>query len=248
MAKKEVKATAEGATIKATASKVAARSRAETAGKKPVFLKKVTSPRSACASKTPVKSRDNTTREAPKVSRNPRLIADRVDEQSQLDTFKKGMAMFQAKKYGLAKRILQKVQVGPNVELVHRSGVYQQICMQHLKRGKQVMETADDYYNEAVQLLNNLQLEKAEKLLKKGLSIDPGADYLHYARALVHCLAGNYHDAYEPLKIAIEIDPQNRILALRDPDLRSLHDMKVFNKLLKSTDEAFNTKESEQID
>ncbi len=163
---------------------------------------------------------------------NAAVKAARQAEEKQAAQFDKAARLFQGRKFGQARPLLEKVSAGPNVGLSHRAGVYLQICAEQIARGKPRLRTAEENYNYAVQLINDRQLDDAESYLKKALKMDRKAAHMHYAHAILKILTGDVNGAFEALKTSIRFDPQNRILALRDPDFTAVTRDEPFKSLL----------------
>ena len=150
------------------------------------------------------------------------ISKERQAEQRQQEHFTLGTELFQSRKFGAARRMLEKVQAGPNVGLSHRAGVFIEICRKHSERKRPLLETVDDYYNHGVQLINNGQFADAVRVLNRGLAKDSDAAHLHYVKGVAKVLAGDHASASRSIRKAIELDSEIRILARRDPDLRSV--------------------------
>ncbi len=136
----------------------------------------------------------------------------------------------------MAKRILQRAQYGPNTSLAHRSRVYLAICRKKAARKRPILETVDDYYHHAVRLINDGKFADAVRVLNRGLHKDKTAAHLHYVKAVAKVLAGQRTGALIPLKKAIALQPDIRILALGDPDLQSVINRAPFSKVVSSPD------------
>jgi Flp pilus assembly protein TadD len=59
-------------------------------------------------------------------------------------------------------------------------------------------------------------------LLRLALRQDPKGAHLHFALGVAATLSGDIAGAISSIERAIELDPQSRILALRDSDLAAL--------------------------
>lgn len=147
---------------------------------------------------------------------------ERLAEERQQEHFTLGTELFQSRKFGLARRMLEKVRAGPNVGLSHRAGVFIEICRKRSGRKRPLLETVEDYYNHGVQLVNNGQFSEAVRVLNRGLAKDAEAAHLHYVKGVAKVLAGDHNSASKSIRKAIELDSEIRILARRDPDLRSV--------------------------
>ena len=161
-----------------------------------------------------------------------RLRAERKAELLQSQQFSKAADLFNAGKFGMAKRVLKRVQTGPNSALGHRARVYLEICRKKAARKRPILVTVDDFYNHAVLLFNDGDYNAAVRVLNRGLRKDSTAAHLHYVKAVAKVLAGQRTGALIPLKKAIALDPEIRIRALLDPDLQSVIRRHPFSKVV----------------
>lgn len=172
-------------------------------------------------------------RAAGKRSRPLTAAAERAAEARQAEQFAAAAEVFQAGKYGTARRILERVEAGPSASLRHRARIYLEICRQKKAARQRVeLNSSEDHYHFAVQLVNEGELAKAQRILSKGIALGGDTAHLHYLMAVAKTLAGRPARAYKSLKAAIELDPAIRILARRDPDLRAAAKQERFAKLL----------------
>lgn len=160
------------------------------------------------------------------------VAAERNAEAQQVEHFSSAVALFQDGKYGLAARALKHAEAGPDAALAHRARVYIEICNQKRASKRLKLESADDYYNYAVELVNDRKLHEAFLAIKKGLAKDPDLAHLHYLKAVVKVLSNEPRSAFPPLKKAIALAPEIRIQAQRDPDLRPVMRTKKFHALV----------------
>lgn len=163
--------------------------------------------------------------------------AQRKQAARQAGQFAKAAELFRAGKFGLARRALEKAQVGPNAALSHRARVYRDICVSKIKSRKRVaLETVEDHYNYAVKLVNDRKLKEAQRVIRRGLALDSRAAHLHYMKAVGKVLAGERSAAFAALKTALELDPKIRVVASRDPDLQHIVARHPFAELLRPRD------------
>jgi len=146
--------------------------------------------------------------------------------------YEKAVAQFNRRKFARALPLFEQAAEGPQVALSDRARVYAQICRQRTEENKIQLRNAEDYYNYGVKLLNDRELEDASAHLSEALRRNPKAAHAHYATAVLHALNRNNAGVYESLKKAIDLDPRNRHLALRDSDLSAARrDPAIFNLL-----------------
>lgn len=165
-----------------------------------------------------------------------RLRAERKAELLQSQQFSKAASLFNAGKFGMAKRVLKRVETGPNAALGHRARIYLAICRKKAARKRPILKTVDDFYNHAVLLFNDGDYKAAVRVLNRGLRKDQTAAHLHYVKAVAKVLLGQRTGALIPLKKAIALDPDIRIRALLDPDLQSVIRRHPFSKLVSEDD------------
>ena len=155
----------------------------------------------------------------------------RSAELTQREQFERGTRLFQGRKFAAARRMMEKVQGGPDPGLSHRAWVYQTICLNRSRRRVQ-LETAEDHYHRGVQLVNNGKLSDAVRVVNRGLAKDPQMADLYYLKCVARALRGNKNLASKDLGRAIEIDSSYRGQALRDPDLRMVIDSPQFTRVI----------------
>ncbi len=71
---------------------------------------------------------------------------------------------------------------------------------------------------------------------------DPDNDYALYMLAVAHAQRGEHAEALAHLERAITLNPENRALARRDPDLEMLRDDEAFQATLDTTSKLFDRK------
>jgi len=150
--------------------------------------------------------------------------AERVAGEKQSKNYEKAASYFNNRKFPQALQWFEKVIKGPDSTLRHRAEVYIRICTERLKVRKIRLRSADDYYNYGVKLINDRELEEAERCLTKALKLSADGDHIHYAAAVVRALRGDEDVAFESLRRAIVLNDRNRLMARTDGDLSSLKD------------------------
>jgi tetratricopeptide (TPR) repeat protein len=145
-------------------------------------------------------------------------------ERRQAELYARAVEAFQAGKFKRAVDQFEEVAQGPDASLRHRAQVHIRICRQRTESDTVELASVEDYYNYAVKLINDRRLDEAEKHLDQALKKAAGAAHIHYAKAIVAALRKNGDNAYRSLTRAIELDPRNRLLARRDPDLAGVRD------------------------
>ena len=74
--------------------------------------------------------------------------------------------------------------------------------------------------------------DRAHELLVRLIADAPASDQAHYMLAVVHADKGRLEAAAAALARAVELNPENRALARRDPDLRALRHLPGITALL----------------
>jgi tetratricopeptide (TPR) repeat protein len=141
--------------------------------------------------------------------------------QVQQNIYAEGVDLLNARKYSQAATRFSKAMEGPDTGLRHSASVYLRICQQRMQSEPEP-KTVEDRYNAAVASINDRRLEDADRLLRLALKQDPKAAHLHFALGVTATLTGDISGAISSLERAIELDPQSRILAMRDSDLAAL--------------------------
>jgi len=118
-------------------------------------------------------------------------------------------------------------------EIQERAKVLLQVCETKIaNKGKQLLRSADDYYNVGITELNRRELSAAIDHLQHALKLMPKGDHILYALATANALQGNRTQALHYLKDSIGFRGENRFLAARDSDFESLQDDSEFRQLI----------------
>ncbi len=141
-----------------------------------------------------------------------------IGQDDQSDLFDKAIVKFRSGDFAQAKKIFEKVAAGPTREIAHVARIHLQICERRLSQAAPAPSSEEDHYNLAIAHINRRELEAAEKHLLEALRLAPEGGHIHYAMALTRGLKGQFQQAFESMKRAIEIDPRNRAQARSDPD------------------------------
>lgn len=141
--------------------------------------------------------------------------------QVQQNIYAEGVDLLNERKYSQAAARFNKAMEGPDVALKHSATVYLRICQQRMQSDPEP-KTVEDRYNAAVAFINDRRLEDADRLLRLALKQDPKGAHLHFALGVAATLSGDIAGAVSSIGRAIELDPQNRLLAQRDSDLAAL--------------------------
>lgn len=138
--------------------------------------------------------------------------------QLQIQAFERAVRHFSAQQFAEALAAFADVTKGPAADVSQRARSYIQVCERRLAAPSLEFRTADDHYNYAVERLNARDFEKARQHLASALKLQPRGEHILYTVGICCGLAGDGNGAYENLKLAIEIEPRNRVHARQDSD------------------------------
>lgn len=146
---------------------------------------------------------------------------EHLDTDQQARVFESAAQRFHAGDYGAALEGFRKAARGPSREMAHSAQLYVRMCERRLEAGA-APRTAEEHYNLAVALVNERRFEAAEQHLRAALAEVPDGDHLYYVLALCRGLGGDLAGAYTHMRRAIELRPQNRVMARNDPDFAEI--------------------------
>lgn len=121
-------------------------------------------------------------------------------------------------------------------ELVERAKLYLQVCERETARRPSGPQTPSEWVYAATVALNSGDVEGALGHLTRALDKAPESDHAHYIMAVALTDKGDTPLALVHLRHAITLNPDNRSVALQDPDLRVLHDLESFHQALEAPD------------
>jgi tetratricopeptide (TPR) repeat protein len=141
------------------------------------------------------------------------------------------MAAFHARDFARAKQFFEASLEGTAKEVNYAAKQHLLMCEKRLASAAVHLESAEDYYNFAVSLMNKRDGEGAAQHLEKALQLGE-ADYMHLAMAVALGMRHDISGAARHLQRAIEIHPRNRIAAHNDPDFAELMQHTAIRELL----------------
>jgi tetratricopeptide (TPR) repeat protein len=184
-------------------------------------------------SKQPVSKPAKTPEPQRAVSREAAVAVEQpLDSARQLSAFEAAMKLFHARNLKEAREQFVLATEGPERDVAQRASLHIAMCDRRLLQSSVQLQSAEDYYNYAIALLNTRNVAEARKHLETALEMAPGADHIHYALALAQALGGDLSGAHGNLKRAIELEPRNRIIARQDADFAPLANQPPFDSLL----------------
>ena len=148
-------------------------------------MAKKSSTKKASKKKASAKKAAQSTAKKTAAQRSPRRPAGPTPEQKHEKAYTAAVEMFNRGRFAQALKRFNDVAEGPDPGLRHRAQVYANICRQRTESAKLSLKTPEDQYNYAVRLINDRELEEAEKLLVKALKGSKRAGHVQYALALI---------------------------------------------------------------
>lgn len=141
----------------------------------------------------------------------------------QLAVFEAAMKLFHARKFKEARELFQEAAAGSERDVAQRSRLHTAMCDRRLLQAPALtLGSAEEYYNYGVALINARNIGEARSHFERALQIAPRSEHIHYALALAQGLAGDFAAAHENLRMAIELEPRNRMIARQDADFAPL--------------------------
>lgn len=184
-------------------------------------------------SKQPVSKPPKTSEPQRAVSREAAVAVEQpLGSAKQLAAFEAAMKLFHARKLKEARDQFVIAEEGPERDVAQRARLHIAMCDRRLQQAAVQLQSAEDYYNYGVALINTRNIAEARKHLETALQMAPGSDHIHYALALAQALGGDVPAAFENLKRAIELEPRNRIIARQDADFAPLANQPPFDSLV----------------
>jgi tetratricopeptide (TPR) repeat protein len=117
-------------------------------------------------------------------------------------------------------------------ELVERARLYLQVCERETARRPSGPQTPSESVYAATVALNAGDVDGALGHLNRALERAPESDHAHYIMAVALVDKGDPSRALVHLRQAVTLNPDNRSVALQDPDLSALHDLDAFRQVL----------------
>jgi tetratricopeptide (TPR) repeat protein len=119
-------------------------------------------------------------------------------------------------------------------ELHERVRLYLKICERHTTPRDSAPQTIEERLYASTLALNRGRYDQAISHLRLVRDEDPDNDHALYMLAVAHAQRGEHTEAVAHLQRAIALNPENRVLARRDPDLEALREDETFLSTLES--------------
>jgi outer membrane protein assembly factor BamD (BamD/ComL family) len=148
--------------------------------------------------------------------------------------YEKGVTALQRHDYGGAVSVLQSVlrQYPEEKELHERVRLYLNICERQATPREASPHTVDERLYASTLAINGGKYDEAISHLRLVRDEDPDNDHALYMLAVAHAQRGEHAEALAHLERAIALNPENRGLARRDPDLEPIREDEAFRNAL----------------
>ena len=117
-------------------------------------------------------------------------------------------------------------------ELHERVRLYLNICQRQATPREAAPQTIEERLYASTLAINGGRYDEAISHLRLVRDEDPDNDHALYMLAVAHAQRGEHAEAIAHLERAIALNPENRALARRDPDLEPLRDDEAFRAAL----------------
>jgi tetratricopeptide (TPR) repeat protein len=159
-------------------------------------------------------------------------VGSAFDAGEQFSAFEAAMKQFHERHLAQARDLFERAAAGPERDVANRARLHMAMCDRRLQQEPVKLQSAEDYYNYGVALINTRKLSEARQNLEQALAMTPHADHVHYALALAQALGGDLENARGHLARAIELEPRNRLIARQDADFSAVARHPMFDALL----------------
>ena len=166
-------------------------------------------------------------------SSEPQRRATYVDA---VAAYEKGLEALQQHDYNKALQLFEGVLTSfpEERELHERVRLYLNVCRRHATPKAAVPQSVQERLYASTLALNGGRYDEAIAHLRLVRDEDPDNDHALYMLAVAHAQRGEHAESIAHLERAIALNPENRAIARRDPDLDSLHDDEAFHAALDS--------------
>ena len=150
--------------------------------------------------------------------------------------YERGLEALQRHAYSQATTLLESVlrQYPEEKELHERVRLYLNICERHATPREAAPQSIEERLYASTLAINGGRYDEAISHLRLVRDEDPDNDHALYMLAVAHAQRGEHAEAVAHLERAIALNPENRALARRDPDLETLHDDEAFRGAIDS--------------
>lgn len=150
--------------------------------------------------------------------------------------YERGMQALQRRDFRHAGQFFQTVldQFPEERELHERVRLYLKVCERELNGNQPAPTTTAEHLFAATVALNAGTYDQAITHLTAAKQADPHNDHAEYMLAVAYTLKGEAEEGLSHLRRAIELNPENRLVARQDEDLASLRSEVGFRLVLEA--------------
>jgi tetratricopeptide (TPR) repeat protein len=116
-------------------------------------------------------------------------------------------------------------------ELHDRARLCLRVCERQSEPPPPPPQTLEERIYAATVALNAGAQETALKHLESAAAEAPDHDHVRYMLAVAHALRGQTSEALDQLRRAVELNPENRMLARQEPDFEPLRNEEAFKQV-----------------
>lgn len=140
--------------------------------------------------------------------------------------YEQGVEALQQRDYARAAQLLESLidHYPDEKELHERVRLYLNVCRRQAAPPEHNPQTPEERVYAATLAINAGVYDHGLRQLQLALEADPANDYVHYMLGVVHALRQDFASSLAHLQRAVELNPDNRFLALQDTDLSGLRD------------------------
>ena len=151
--------------------------------------------------------------------------------------YERGLETLQHHDYRGAEDIFESVlrQYPEEKELHERVRLYLNICRRQVTPSQAAPQTIEERLYASTLAINGGQYDQAIMHLRLVRDEDPDNDHALYMLAVAHAQRGEHAESIAHLERAIALNPENRALARRDPDLEPIRANAAFRSTLETS-------------
>jgi tetratricopeptide (TPR) repeat protein len=160
--------------------------------------------------------------------------------------YEQGVQALQQHDYERARQLLESVltRFPEEKELQERVRLYLNVCERQAHPQEPVPQSVDERLFAATLAINEGRYDEAIAHLRLVRDEDPDNDHALYMLAVAHAQRGELRESLAHLERSIVLNPENRALARRDPDLDPLRDDESFLATLETPSRALRAEAS----
>lgn len=140
--------------------------------------------------------------------------------------YEQGVAALQQRDFGRARRLFEGLleRFPDEKELHERVQVYLNVCQRQVAPPDATPQTVEERVYAATLAVNAGAYDHGLVQLQQALQADPANDHVHYMLGVVYALRQDFASSLAHLQRAVELNAENRFLALQDADLVGLRE------------------------